>query len=167
MSKQLPQITFEFSDSPKEEAPKEFLSGNAVPQTPPKKKSTRGRRSLKALEAEVDQVEIPEDEILFSKQYWGIREVAQMFKVNTSLIRSWENEFDILEPRKNRKGDRLFKPADVKNLQLIHDLIRRRKYTVEGAKDYLKRNKQAQELHAMVTSLQKIKSFLLEVKANL
>ncbi|HZI01074.1 MAG TPA: MerR family transcriptional regulator, partial [Flavisolibacter sp.] len=63
--------------------------------------------------------------------------------------------------------DRLFKPTDVKNLQLIHDLIRRRKFTVEGAKDYLKRNKKAQELHTMVAALKKVRSFLLEIKANL
>ena len=61
-----------------------------------------------------------------------------MFGVNTSLIRFWENEFDVLEPRKNRKGDRFFKPTDVKNLQLIYDLLRRRKFTIEGAKEYLK-----------------------------
>lgn len=169
MSKPLPQITFEFSDEQKktEEAPKEFLSGSVVPQAEPKTKASRGRRSLKELEAEVENVEIPPDEVLFAKLYWSIREVAAMFKVNTSLIRSWENEFDILTPRKNRKGDRFFRPVDVKNIQLIHDLIRRRKFTIEGAKDYLKRNNQAKDKHAMVQSLQKIRSFLLEVKANL
>jgi DNA-binding transcriptional MerR regulator len=167
MPKELPQITFEFSDAPATEPQKEFLSGHPVPPPQPKVKSTRGRKSLKDLEAEVENVEVPEDEVLFAKQYWGISEVAAMFKVNISLIRYWENEFDILEPRKNRKGDRLFRPSDVKNLQLIHDLVRRRKFTVEGAKDYIKRNKQAQELHQMVASLKKIRSFLLEVKANL
>jgi DNA-binding transcriptional MerR regulator len=90
-----------------------------------------------------------------------------MFGVNTSLIRFWENEFDILEPRKNRKGDRFFKPSDVKNLQLIHDLLRRRKFTIEGAKDYLKKNKQADERYGMIQSLQRIRSFLLELKAHL
>ena len=79
------------------------------------------------------------------KLYYSIGEVAGMVKVNTSLIRYWENEFDIIEPRKNRKGDRFFKPTDVKNLQMIHDLLRRRKFTIEGAKDYIKKNKQAKE----------------------
>ena len=90
-----------------------------------------------------------------------------MFKVNTSLIRYWENEFDILEPRKNRKGDRFFKPTDIKNLQLIHDLLRRRKFTIEGAKEFIRKNKQAREKFEMIQSLQKLRSFLLEIKAHL
>jgi DNA-binding transcriptional MerR regulator len=93
--------------------------------------------------------------------------VAAMFGVNNSLLRFWENEFDILEPRKNRKGDRFFKPSDIKNLQLIYDLLRRRKFTIEGAKEYLKKNQQAEERYTMIESLQKIKSFLLELKASL
>jgi DNA-binding transcriptional MerR regulator len=127
----------------------------------------RGRRPLKQLEQEAELVEIPEDEILFRKQYYTIGEVARMFNVNASLIRTWENEFDIIEPRKNRKGDRYFRPVDIKNLLLIHKLIRKQKYTLEGAKDYMKKNKKAAERFALIQSLQKIKSFLLEVKANL
>jgi len=169
MDKSLSQITFEFSSQPEEkEEAKEFLSGHPVPQPKPKApKSTRGRRALKDIEGEVDLVEVPEDDVLFQKQYYSIGEVAAMFKVNTSLIRFWENEFDILEPRKNRKGDRFFKHIDVKNLQMIHDLLRRRKFTIEGAKDFIKKNKQAKEKYEMVQSLQKLRSFLLELKANL
>ena len=113
------------------------------------------------------EVSVPDDEALFSKQYYPIGDVAHMFGVNTSLIRYWENEFDILEPRKNRKGDRFFKPTDIKNLQLIHDLLRRRKFTIEGAKDYLKRNRQAEERYEMIRSLQQLRNFLLEIKAHL
>ena len=93
--------------------------------------------------------------------------VSKWFRVNQSLIRYWETEFDILEPRKNRKGDRFFRPIDVKNLVLIHDLLRRRKFTIEGAKEFLKKNKKADEKFVMVQSLQKIKSFLNELKASL
>jgi DNA-binding transcriptional MerR regulator len=93
--------------------------------------------------------------------------VAQMFNVNVSLLRYWENEFDILQPRKNRKGDRFFTPADIKNLQLIHDLLRRRKFTLDGAKDFLKKGTQTEEKWAMIQSLQKVKNFLQEIKANL
>ena len=57
-----------------------------------------------------------------------------MFKVNISLVRFWENEFDILKPKKNGKGDRLFRPEDVKNLNLIYHLLREKKYTIDGAK---------------------------------
>jgi DNA-binding transcriptional MerR regulator len=130
-------------------------------------KSTRGRKSLKTLESEIDLINIPEDEILFQRQYYAIGEVAEMFHVNASLLRYWETEFDILQPRKNRKGDRHFRPVDIKNLQLIHDLLRRRKLTIEGAKDFLKRNKKSQERFELIQSLQKIKSFLLEIKASL
>jgi DNA-binding transcriptional MerR regulator len=166
MDKSLSQITFEFFGAQQPEEPREFLSGQPVP--PPKQTpKTRGRKPLKDFESEVEQIEIPEDEILFQKQYYSIGEVATMFKVNTSLIRYWENEFDILEPRKNRKGDRFFKPSDVKNLQLIHDLLRRRKFTIEGAKEFIKKNRQAREKFEMIQSLQKLRSFLLELKANL
>lgn len=131
------------------------------------KKSTRGRLSLKDAEAGADLIEIPEDEILFQKLYYSIGTVADMFKVNQSLIRFWENEFDILKPRKNGKGDRLFRPEDVKNLKLIYNLLRERKYTIEGAKDFLKNSKKAEEKFAMIESLKKIKGFLLELKASL
>ena len=93
MDKPLSQITFDFSSEPvKREEPKEFLSGQPVPHAktaPPK--STRGRKALKDIEAEAEFIEVPEDEILFQKQYYSIGEVASMFKVNTSLIRFWEN----------------------------------------------------------------------------
>ncbi|MGZ5189923.1 MAG: MerR family transcriptional regulator [Flavisolibacter sp.] len=169
--KSLSQITFEFFGSQEEAG--EFLSGPTPPKPQPQQpqpqapKSARGRKSLKDVFSEADQVEIPPDEILFQKQYYSIGEVATMFKVNTSLIRYWENEFDIIEPRKNRKGDRFFKPSDVKNLQLIHDLLRRRKFTIEGARDYIKKNRQAREKYEMIQSLQKLRAFLLELKANL
>lgn len=165
MDKSLSQITFEFSGEGEE--PKEFLSGQPIPLPKPQKPSTRGRKSLKDIETEAEHVDIPIDEILFQKQYYSIGEVAAMFRVNTSLIRYWENEFDILEPRKNRKGDRFFKPSDIKNLQMIHDLLRRRKFTIEGARDYIKRNHQAREKYEMIQSLQKMRTFLLELKANL
>jgi DNA-binding transcriptional MerR regulator len=163
MANEKGQITFDFSDN--EELQKEFLSGQPV--LPPKKeKGTRGRKKLKDAELE-EPVEVPEDDVLFQKAYWSISEVAQMFKVPISQVRFWENEFDILEPKKNKKGDRYFRPVDVKNLQLIHDLVRRRKFTLEGAKEYLKKNKGAKQNHEMIASLQKIKTFLLELKANL
>lgn len=163
MAKDLPQILFDFF--PEEEAPKEFLSGQPVPP-PQKPKSTRGRKKLKDSEPE-EPIEIPDDDILFQKAYYPIGEVAEMFKVNISLIRHWEKEFDILKPRKNGKGDRYFRPVDVKNLVLIHDLVRRRKFTLEGAKEFLKKNQKAKEKHEVIQSLQKIRSFLLELKANL
>jgi len=138
---------------------------NPVPT--PAKKSTRGRKSLKALDAEADLVNIPDDETLFQRQYYSIGEVADMFGVNQSLLRFWENEFDIIQPRKNRKGDRHFRPIDIKNLELIYDLLRRRKLTIEGAKEFLKKNSKASAHFEMIQSLQSLKGFLLEIKAAL
>lgn len=131
------------------------------------KKSTRGRMKLADMDVMVDLVEVPEDEILFQKRYYGIGEVSAMFKVNISLIRFWENEFDILKPKKNGKGDRLFRPEDVKSLQLIYHLLREKKYTIDGAKDFLKKNKKTEESFAMIETLKKTKAFLLDLKANL
>jgi DNA-binding transcriptional MerR regulator len=122
---------------------------------------------LKDYNADPDSITVPEDEILFQKQYYSIGDVAAMFKENTSLIRYWENEFSILKPKKNKKGDRFFRPEDVKNLKMIYHLLRQRKYTIEGAKDFLKNNQTAGEKHEMIESLEKIKTFLIELKSNL
>ncbi len=142
----------------------EELKEPTAPQPAPGK---RGRKSLKEISLNADLVQVPDDEILFKKQYYSIGEVALMFRENQSLIRYWETEFDILQPRKNRKGDRFFRPVDIKNLVLIYDLLRRRKFTIEGARDYLKKNKKAEEKFAMIRSLEKIRGFLLELKASL
>lgn len=132
-----------------------------------KQPGKRGRKSLKEAAAAADLVEIPEDEVLFRKQYYSMGEVAEMFHINHSQIRLWESQFSILQPKKNKKGDRFFRPVDIKNLYLIHNLIRQRKYTVEGAKAYLKNAKQADAKFEMIKSLKKVKNFLLEIKANL
>ncbi len=138
-----------------------------VPPLVPKEPSKRGRLSLKEGDEAADLVIIPEDEDLFTKQYYTIGQVADMFKVNHSLLRMWSKEFNqFLQTRTNKKGDRYFRPEDVKTLYLIHHLVRQRKFTMQGAKDYLKKNKNADERFVMIQSLQKIKSFLLEIKAS-
>lgn len=191
MSKQLTQITFDFSApaqeaeevkpvadillekrplvAPKPPAEEKIIVQKNKLETPAsvKKKSTRGRKSLKDISLDAELVDVPEDEVLFQKQYYSIGEVAGWFRVNQSLLRYWESEFSILKPRKNRKGDRFFRPEDVKNLLLIYDLLRRRKFTIEGAKDFLKSNKKADEKFEMIHSLEQIRSFLLELKASL
>ena len=128
----------------------------------------RGRKSFKEMDNEVDLIEVPDEAILQQKLYYSISEVAGWFKVNTSLLRYWENEFDVLQPRKTRKGDRLFRVEDIKNLQLIYFLLRQRKFSIDGAKNYLKNNKKEADTQVqLVESLTKFKSFLLEMKANL
>ena len=129
--------------------------------------SKRGRKSLKEVSAEAQLIEIPTDEVLFTKQYYTMGEVSEMFRVNQSLLRFWETEFDILQPRKNKKGDRYFRPVDIKNLHLIYHLLRQKKYTIEGAKDFLKKNKKAEERFEAIQSLRQVRAFLLEWKAQL
>lgn len=127
----------------------------------------RGRKSMREMASRIDQLQVPADEELFKKQYFTIGEVAKMFQENQSLIRYWESEFDILQPRKNKKGDRYFRPIDVKNLVLIYDLLRRRKFTIDGARDFLKKNKKAEEKFALIQSLQQLRTFLVELRSNL
>jgi DNA-binding transcriptional MerR regulator len=164
----LQQITFDFDDQKKETLKKIRAEHTKQEKVSPavKIKSARGRKNLKEV-VDDDMIEIPEDEILFKKSYYSIGDVSKMFNENASLIRYWENEFDILKPKKNAKGDRFFRPEDVKNLKLIHHLLRQRKYTIEGAREFLKSHKTAAEKFEMIKSLQKLKSFLNELKASL
>ncbi|KYP14815.1 MAG: hypothetical protein A1D16_06500 [Flavihumibacter sp. CACIAM 22H1] len=92
-----------------------------------------------------------------------------MFRMNPSLIRTWSNEFEsMLKPRKNRKGDRFYRPEDVKFLHLIYHLVRVRKFTLEGAREHLKGQKKKMESQfQVIQKLQQLKAFLLELKANL
>lgn len=103
-----------------------------------------------------------------SKLYYTIGEVAKMFEVNTSLIRFWEKEFDIIKPKKNKKGNRLFTKKDIDNFHIIFHLVKEKGFTLEGAKNKLKNNKKETIENAeIVNSLQQIKSFLLELKNEL
>jgi len=102
------------------------------------------------------------------KLFFSIGEVARMFNLNTSHIRFWEKQFDILKPKKNKKGNRLFTKEDLDNLHTIYHLVKERGFTLEGAKKKLKNNKEEVINSAeMVKSLKKIKGFLLEMKEEL
>lgn len=102
------------------------------------------------------------------KRYYGIGEVAKAFGVNTSLIRFWEKEFDVLQPKKNAKGNRKFTPQDIKNLKLIYHLVKERGFTLEGAKTHLKEEKHKTLTNfEVITKLQKVKAELLKIKDQL
>jgi DNA-binding transcriptional MerR regulator len=168
------QIAFDFDDlgpakAVKPAKPKKVVVAAPVVIPPVKKKakSTQGRKSIKEAAAGVALVNVPPDEELFKKMYYSIGDVADMFKLKPSLIRLWENEFDALKPKKNGKGDRHFRPEDVKTLQLIFHLLREKKYTMEGAKDFIKNNSRSAEKFTMVEELKKLKAFLHELKASL
>ena len=102
------------------------------------------------------------------KRYYSIGEVAKAFGVNTSKIRFWEKEFDILSPKKNNKGTRKFTPEDVKNLQLIYHLVDEQGFTLEVAKIKLKENnKKIISNIEIIEKLQKIKQTLTSIKNEL
>ena len=103
-----------------------------------------------------------------TKLYYSIGEVSQMFNVNTSLIRFWEKEFEILRPKKNAKGNRLFTTEDLENLKIIFHLVKDRGYTLDGAKKKMRDNKNdVEQTVKMVESLKKVRSFLEELKEQM
>ena len=102
------------------------------------------------------------------KRYYKIGEVAKAFGVNTSHIRFWEKEFDILKPKKNAKGNRMFTQEDVKNLQLIFHLVKERGFTLEGAKTHLKEGqKKTLDKFDIIRKLETIKTQLTNIKNEL
>ncbi|TVZ56020.1 DNA-binding transcriptional MerR regulator [Lutibacter sp. Hel_I_33_5] len=102
------------------------------------------------------------------KRYYKIGEVAKAFSVNTSLIRFWEKEFDIIKPKKNAKGNRLFTPDDIANFKLIYNLVKERGFTLDGAKQKLKKNpNQVIDNHDIISRLELVKAELLKIKNQL
>jgi len=99
------------------------------------------------------------------KRYYKIGEVAKAFGLNTSHIRFWEKEFDILKPKKNNKGNRLFTQEDLKNLKLIYYLVKEKGFTLEGAKSKMKENpKNVKSNHDIIMRLETIKAELIKIK---
>ncbi|MBV5315705.1 MAG: MerR family transcriptional regulator [Prolixibacteraceae bacterium] len=102
------------------------------------------------------------------KVFFSISEVAEMFDVNTSNIRFWENEFDILKPHKNAKGNRMFTKEDIENLKLIYHLLKDRGMTIKGAQKKLKDNKEDTiQNFEVVNRLQEIRQMLIDIKEEL
>jgi len=102
------------------------------------------------------------------KRYYGIGEVAKAFGVNTSLVRFWEKEFDVLKPKKNAKGNRKFTPEDIKNLKFIYHLVKERGFTLEGAKTHLKEEKKKTlNNFEIISKLEDIKNQLAKIKNQL
>jgi DNA-binding transcriptional MerR regulator len=102
------------------------------------------------------------------KRYYKIGEVAKAFSLNTSHIRFWEKEFDILKPKKNNKGNRLFTQEDLKNLKLIYHLVKEKGFTLEGAKSKMKENPQiVKGNHDIIMRLEAIKAELVKIKSQI
>ena len=104
------------------------------------------------------------------KLYYSMGELAEMFDVNTSLIRHWESQFDILRPKRNKKGNRLFSPQEVESLKLIYHLVKERGMTLEGAKKALRKGAAESGVDRdaeLMERLQRIRALLVEVREDL
>lgn len=111
---------------------------------------------------------MPYKEHEISKMYYTMGEVSKLFDVNPSLLRFYEKEFDVLQPKKNKKGNRYFTPEDIENLRIILHLTRDKGYTLNGAKEHLKNNMaDSKDSHRVINSLENLKKFLLEVRDQL
>ena len=111
---------------------------------------------------------MPYKEKKVEKLYYSIGEVAEMFNVNASLIRYWEKEFDIIKPKRNKKGNRLFTKQDVENFYIIYHLVKERGLTLDGARKKMKENREDTiNNFEVIQSLENIKALLLEVKESL
>jgi DNA-binding transcriptional MerR regulator len=107
-------------------------------------------------------------EFELKKVYHSIGEVAELFKVNTSLIRFWETEFDILTPKKKATGARRYTAEDIENIQLIYHLVKEKGYTLEGAKIKIKEGKDdIVKRQKMIVTLNRLKTFLNNIKETL
>src|SRR5512140_289062 len=111
---------------------------------------------------------MPYKEIKVEKLYYSIGEVSEMLSVPVSTVRFWENEFDILKPMKNKKGNRLFTKTDIKNLKIIHHLLKDEGMTLSGVKKRISGKWEETDYKFEVNdSLQKIKNLLLDLRDNI
>jgi DNA-binding transcriptional MerR regulator len=102
------------------------------------------------------------------KLYYSIGEVAEIFNVAPSLIRFWESEFDIIKPKKNRKGNRQFTKEDIDNVRTIYHLVKEKGFTLQGAKEMLRNDTGAvKDKMDMIDSLRNVKKFLMELREKL
>ena len=105
---------------------------------------------------------MPYKEREIEKKYFSIGEVAEMFKVAPSLIRYWEGEFDIIRPKKDKKGNRRFTKDDIQKIRFVFHLVKEKGYTLQGAQEVIAQGKdQGFDKVAAVQKLQEIKDFFL------
>lgn len=111
---------------------------------------------------------MPYKEKIIEKKYYTIGEVAKHFKVATSLIRFWETEFDFIKPQKNKKGNRQYTKEDMDNISLIYHLVKEKGYTLSGAKEILKADRdKAKNKSDAIKTLKDIRGFLVELQKKL
>jgi DNA-binding transcriptional MerR regulator len=111
---------------------------------------------------------MPRTKEVLTKRYYTISEVAEMFEVSNSLIRFWDQEFDILKPHKTRKGDRRFTPENIKQFETIYHLVKEKEFTLNGARKEIHRKKKYQRKKLeMLQKMKKLKGFLKSLKTEL
>ena len=111
---------------------------------------------------------MPKVKSKIDRLFYPIGEVAKKYNVNVSLIRFWENEFDILKPKKNKKGNRMFTKVDLENLEVIFHLVKERGFTLDGAKKKLKENKKDTiDNISIIKKLKEIRTFLVDLREEL
>lgn len=111
---------------------------------------------------------LPESFDSKEKIYYSMGETCEIFNLPASTLRFWEKEFDVLKPRKNKKGDRFFSKNDISLIRTIHYLTKVKGYTLQGARDAIKGNliKEADNA-AIIASLTEIKEMLLKIKEEI
>ncbi len=120
------------------------------------------------IEIDDSYMPLPESFELKEKLYYSIGETSEIFGLPASTLRYWEKEFDMIKPRKNKKGDRFFSKNDIALIRTIHYLTRVKGYTLQGAKDALKRNFMEEADNAtIISSLMEIKEMMLKIKKEL
>ena len=111
---------------------------------------------------------MPYKEREIEKKYYTIGEVAEELGVATSLIRFWEGEFDIIKPKKNRKGNRQFTKEDIRHVKLIYHLVKEKGFTLQGAREFIKSDVDAaMDKMEIIESLKKLRGFLVDVRDQL
>jgi DNA-binding transcriptional MerR regulator len=111
---------------------------------------------------------MPYKEAKVEKLFYSIGEVAEILDVPVSTVRFWENEFDILKPMKNKKGNRLFTPSDLRNLRIIHRLVRQEGMTLTGVRKKLSEKwEDTDRMFEINESLGKIKGMLIDIRDSI
>ena len=98
------------------------------------------------------------------KLYYNIGEISKAFDIKPSLLRFWEKEFDILNPKKNLRGTRKYSSIDLKNIKLIYDLLKVKGFTLDGAKKKLKSSKNTIQV---IKKLKKLKEKLIKIEKEI
>ena len=81
-------------------------------------------------------------DLSIKKLYYSISEVSKITDIEQYVLRYWETEFNELNPQKNRAGNRIYTNKDIRLILYIKELLREKKYTIEGAKKILENYEQ-------------------------